>query len=207
MESINFAKDNGIHLLTIPPHTSQKLQPLDRIVFSSLKSHYNTACDDGMLAHPAQTLTIYELASCLGKAYQNSMTPRNIIKSFEVCDIYPFNSDIFTEDEFLSCFVTDRPVEASGSENSEIPEQSVTHRPEETVTDATKPDDTITHRQEETVADKRTAATNIRLEEVVTDVSGAEDAASDDQQRNLASGRSSPSLLIKHTCNESLHCK
>lgn len=112
IDSVNFARDNGIHLLTIPPHTSQKLQPLDRILFGTLKSYYNTACDDWMLAHPGRPLTIYDIAGCLGKAYPTAMTPRNITKSFEITGIYPFNDNIFTDDEFLSSYVTDRPEEA-----------------------------------------------------------------------------------------------
>lgn len=109
VESVQYAKDHGIHLLTIPPHTSQKLQPLDRIVFGCLKSHYDRACDDWMTTHPARPITIYDISGLLGRAYPMAMTPRNITKSFEVTGIYPLNSDIFTDDEFLSSYVTDRP--------------------------------------------------------------------------------------------------
>lgn len=35
---INFAKENGIVILTLPPHTSNKLQPLDVSVFGPLKT-------------------------------------------------------------------------------------------------------------------------------------------------------------------------
>lgn len=108
IDSINFAKENGIHLLTIPPHTSQKLQPLDRILFGTLKSYYNSACDDWMVSHPGRPMTIYDIAGCLGRAYPTAMTPRNIQKSFEITGICPLNSEIFTDDEFLSSFVTDR---------------------------------------------------------------------------------------------------
>lgn len=62
-----------------------------------------------MLAHPARPITIYDVGCCLGKAFPMAMTPRNITKSFEVTGIHPFNSEIFTEDEYLSSYVTDRP--------------------------------------------------------------------------------------------------
>lgn len=117
IDSINYCKDNGIHLLTIPPHTSQKLQPLDRIVFGALKSYYNTACDNWMVSHPGRPLTIYDLAGCLGIAYPNAMTPRNIQKSFSVTGIFPFNPDIFTEDEYLSSYVTDREIVQTETDN------------------------------------------------------------------------------------------
>ncbi|CAG4952235.1 unnamed protein product [Colias eurytheme] len=101
IDSINYCKDNGIHLLNIHnTHTSQKLQPLDRIVLGALKSYYNTACDNWMVSHPGRPLTIYDLAGCLGSAYPNAMTPRNIQKSFSVTGIFPFNPDIFTDDEY-----------------------------------------------------------------------------------------------------------
>lgn len=108
IESIDFCRDNGIHLLTIPPHTSQKLQPLDRILFGTLKSYYNTECDNWMVRHPGRPLTIYDLGGCIGNAFPNAMTTRNILKSFFITGISPFNPDTFTDDEFLSSYVTDR---------------------------------------------------------------------------------------------------
>ena len=45
LESIQYAKENGIHLLSFPPHCSHRLQPLNRSVFFSLKRHYNVQCD------------------------------------------------------------------------------------------------------------------------------------------------------------------
>ncbi|XP_063837138.1 uncharacterized protein LOC135086264 [Ostrinia nubilalis] len=112
IDSVKYAKEHGIHLLTIPPHTSQKLQPLDRILFGTLKSYYDTACDDWMVTHPGRTITIYDISGLLGRAYPLAMTPRNITKSFEITGIFPLNADIFTDDEFLSSYVTDRPEES-----------------------------------------------------------------------------------------------
>ena len=37
IKSLEFATQHGIVMLTIPPHTSNKLQPLDRTVYGSLK--------------------------------------------------------------------------------------------------------------------------------------------------------------------------
>ncbi|XP_067949445.1 uncharacterized protein [Watersipora subatra] len=35
LQAINVCRNSGIHLLTLPPHTSHKLQPLDRCVFGN----------------------------------------------------------------------------------------------------------------------------------------------------------------------------
>lgn len=40
--SLEFCKSNGIILLTLPPHTSGKLQPLDKSMYKPLKTHVMT---------------------------------------------------------------------------------------------------------------------------------------------------------------------
>ncbi|CAH2105822.1 unnamed protein product [Euphydryas editha] len=65
-----------------------------------------------MASHPACKITIYDISGLLGRPYPLAMTPRNITKSFEITGIYPLNADIFTDDEFLSSYVTDRPEES-----------------------------------------------------------------------------------------------
>ena len=37
---LDIAKKHGIHMLTLHPHTSHKMQPLDQTVFGPFKSHY-----------------------------------------------------------------------------------------------------------------------------------------------------------------------
>ena len=61
MASIQLAKQNGLILLTIPPHTSHRLQPLDRSVFGPLKSKYNQAMDEWMRSNPGKIVTIYNI--------------------------------------------------------------------------------------------------------------------------------------------------
>lgn len=121
VEAISYAKDNGIHLLTIPPHTSHKMQPLDRTVYGPFKSHYNRACDDWMMQHPGKTMTIYEVAECAGIAFPQAFTPRNIISGFRTTGIHPFNPEIFTEQDYLSSYVTDRPDPAGQSSVEDDP--------------------------------------------------------------------------------------
>lgn len=119
LEVITFAKENGIILLTIPPHTSHKLQPLDRTVYGPLKTFYNNACDNWMLSHPGKTLTIYEIAECLGHAFPLAFTPRNIESGFRVSGIWPLNADLFTDEDYLSSYVTDRDISDVQQQNLE----------------------------------------------------------------------------------------
>lgn len=113
IDIIEKAVSNGIVLLTLPPHTSDNLQPLDRCVFGPFKAQYNKAADKWMLNHPGKPITIYDISEIVGEAYPLAFTPKNIIKSFEVTGICPFNRDIFGEEDFLCSFVTDRPAPPS----------------------------------------------------------------------------------------------
>lgn len=112
LEVWEFCRANGIHVVTLPPHTSAKLQPLDVAVYKSLKNYYNAACHDWMASHPGQTINIYHVAELFGKAYVKSVNPQNIIHGFAKTGIWPINSNQFRDDEFLSSFVTDRAEES-----------------------------------------------------------------------------------------------
>jgi hypothetical protein len=65
---IKKARDTGIIMVTFPPHTSHKLQPLDRTVSGSFKLHYNRGGSDWMSSNPGKTLSIYEVAQMVGRA-------------------------------------------------------------------------------------------------------------------------------------------
>ena len=109
VDVLQFAKDNGVVMVSFPPHCSHKLQPLDRSVYGPLKRYYNVACDDWIVSHKGRTMPIYDVPAMVGLAYPKAMTPANIQAGFKVSGISPFNRNVFTDDEFLPADVTDRP--------------------------------------------------------------------------------------------------
>lgn len=111
IDCLNLAKRNGVIILTLLPHTSHKLQPLDRSVFGPYKTYYNSFCCNWMREHPGKTISIYDVAELSGKTYTQAFTPGNIQAGFKVTGIWPVNENIFQDPEFMSSAVTDRPVE------------------------------------------------------------------------------------------------
>ena len=109
VDVLQFAKDNGVVMVSFPPHCSHKLQPLDRSVYGPLKRYYNVACDDWIVSHKGRTMIIYDVPAMVGLAYPKAMTPANIQAGFKVSGISPFNRNVCTDDEFLPADVTDRP--------------------------------------------------------------------------------------------------
>lgn len=113
---LDYFKDNGVTLLSFPPHCSHKLQPLDRSVFGPLKKYINTACDSWM-ASTKRPMTIHDIPSILASTLHLAATPANIMAGFKVTGIQPLNPLIFSEADFMPSYVTDRPEPTSPSTN------------------------------------------------------------------------------------------
>ncbi|XP_023312650.1 uncharacterized protein LOC111692771 [Anoplophora glabripennis] len=110
IQALDFCKENGIVVLSFPPHCSHKLQPLDRAVYGPFKKAVNSACDSWMRNNPGKTMTIYDIPSITRTALPLALTPTNIQAEFRCTGIFPFNRDIFSELDFAPSFVTDRPI-------------------------------------------------------------------------------------------------
>lgn len=111
LEVIEIAKSNNVILLTFPPHTSHKLQPLDVSVFGPLKKYYNKECGVWIANHPGKRIDIYNIAEILGQSYGQAFCTQNIVSAFKSTGIYPLNKNCFKEHEFLPASVTDIPLE------------------------------------------------------------------------------------------------
>lgn len=108
IDVINFAKENGIVLLTLPPHCSNKLQPLDVAVYSAFKRYYNAAVDSWLVNHPGIPVSIYQVAQLVAEAFSPAFSKSNIESGFAKTGIFPFRPSIFDDSDFLCSAVTDR---------------------------------------------------------------------------------------------------
>jgi len=88
VEMINFAKDNGVFLLTFTPHCSHRMQPLHRTVYGPFKHFCNDAAKAFMNSNPGKTIAIYDICELAENAFSVAFTPHNIISSFRVTYIY-----------------------------------------------------------------------------------------------------------------------
>lgn len=116
IEAIDLCKENGVTVLTIPPHCTHKLQPLDVSVMKPFHTFYDAAVDSWMMSHPGETFSIYNVGHCVGIAYPRGVTPVNITAGFKKTGIFPFDCHVFNEDDFLPSSVTDRPLNVAPNE-------------------------------------------------------------------------------------------
>ena len=79
---IDLAKDNGVHMFTLHPHCTHKLQPLVVAVFGPFKAYYAAALNAELMHRSGESLTIYDTGRLVNIACARAMTPRNIISGF-----------------------------------------------------------------------------------------------------------------------------
>ena len=113
VECLTFAKENNTTLLSLPPHCSHKLQPLDRTVYGPFKTFYNQAVDNWMREkeNAGKSMTIHIIPNLVSYGFPKAMTPEYIRSGFRVTGIYPFDRNIFTPDEFISTYARERPIQ------------------------------------------------------------------------------------------------
>ena len=100
------AQEQNVHILCFPPHTSHKLQPLDRSFMNPLKTYYSQECSVYLRNHPGQVITLKKVGGLLGKAYMRAAVPLNATNGFECTGIYPMNRFKFHEEDFAPSIPT-----------------------------------------------------------------------------------------------------
>lgn len=109
IDLIDFAKKNGLYMISLPPHTSQKLQPLDRSYFKSLKSAFNAACTKWMRNHSGRRITILQLGELFNEAYVKSDTIENA--AFKTSGICPFDLNDISSDELIDKIIETNEID------------------------------------------------------------------------------------------------
>lgn len=105
IEVIDYAKENDIHLLTFPSHTSHLLQPLDVSVYKSLKNAWSKVMNDYKSAHPTSAPTRFDFCRLLTPAYNHAFQSSIIMNGFRKTGIMPFNRDAISSDSIAPSMI------------------------------------------------------------------------------------------------------
>lgn len=126
LASVTFAKENGLILLSFPPHCTHRLQPLDIAVFGPFKAALRVAFNDYLKNHPGKTIGIQHICEISRDPFMIAFNQRNITSGFSKPGIWPINNLVFTDDDFAATYATDRRMLAN--ENISEPPQAGTSR-------------------------------------------------------------------------------
>lgn len=107
---LKFCRENGIHVLSFPPHTSHRLQPLDVAVFGPVQNACNQACEDWVNDNPGKRMAIDDIAAIFKIGLEKGASEKNMMAGFKASGISPLNRQIFTDIDFAPSETTDRPL-------------------------------------------------------------------------------------------------
>lgn len=96
LTGVLFAREHGIIMLTFPPHTTHRLQPLNVEGFGLFKAQCRAAQNDWMMQHPGRRNTIDDLPKISCEPFARSFNEKNIKSAFKKCGVYPMNRDVFS---------------------------------------------------------------------------------------------------------------
>ena len=89
------ARDNGVHLLKLPPHLTHLLQPLDLSVFKPMKSAWDAATSD-FVRRERRAIARRDFPGLLHTVWRKGYKEENAVKGFEKAGIIPFNPDVIS---------------------------------------------------------------------------------------------------------------
>lgn len=101
------AKEHHVTVITIPPHCSHRMQPLDVSFMGPLKTNFSQATEGFLKRNPGKVVTLNDISGLFGEAYQMTATKANAINGFEATGICPYNRFVFKEKDFAPSKVTD----------------------------------------------------------------------------------------------------
>lgn len=107
------AAANDIILFCLPPHTTHLAQPLDRSIFSPLKTYWSQECQNYLARNPGKVISRNSFSQIFSKAWFRGMTPENVTAGFRATGVFPLNHNaIHIPGQESEC---DTPIQAGKS--------------------------------------------------------------------------------------------
>jgi len=78
--------------------------------FKTLNTYYDQAAATWLRNHQGRAITELEIGDLFGTAYGKAATISNAESGFRKSGIFPFDRNLFTDEDFLSSKMTDRPL-------------------------------------------------------------------------------------------------
>ena len=107
VELIDLARENNVHIICLPPHCTNRLQPLDVSFMKPLSCYYDEAVRIWLRSHPGRVVTIHQIALLFRGAYLKAATAITAVNGFRKTGIVPFNPAVFNDADFAGSHPTD----------------------------------------------------------------------------------------------------
>ncbi|XP_050293763.1 uncharacterized protein LOC126734264 [Anthonomus grandis grandis] len=102
LEVITVARENYVHIICLPLHSTHRMQPLDVAFMSPFKTYYTQEITNWLRLNPGRVVTGYQIGELLGKAYIKAATMDTAINGFRKTGMFPPDRNIFKENDFVA---------------------------------------------------------------------------------------------------------
>ncbi|XP_069670121.1 jerky protein homolog-like [Periplaneta americana] len=100
IDVITLARENHVSIVSLPPHSTHKMQPLEASFMGPLKTFYAQEIETWNRNHPGRVVTVYQIAELFGKAYLRAATGEAATNGFRKAGLFPCNRNIFGSQDF-----------------------------------------------------------------------------------------------------------
>jgi len=115
-EAIDIARSQGLVLICLPPHTTHRMQPLDRTIYGPLKVNYNAKCGKWMTQNAGWRIT--QSGCLIWTSIYTTSTLEKAISGFCCSGLWPYN--VFNAEDSLPSMVTDEPQPSDSQQQTQL---------------------------------------------------------------------------------------
>ncbi|XP_013181999.1 PREDICTED: uncharacterized protein LOC106128245 [Papilio xuthus] len=101
IEIVKITRNNGVNMISFPPFTQNKLQPTDDVFINELSKAYDKVVETWFQLNPGNKLTTDHVVKLFDKILSEETAAIAAIEAFKRCGIYPLNTNLFTENDFI----------------------------------------------------------------------------------------------------------
>jgi len=100
LEVVTLARENYVYIICLPPHSSHKMQPLDKAFIGPLKTFCCQEIEKWLRSHPGRVVAIYQIGELFGNAYKQAATAEIVANGLWATGLFPRDKNIFRPYEF-----------------------------------------------------------------------------------------------------------
>ena len=106
LAATDMAWEAGVVMVSLPPHTTHRLQPLDEAFFGPFEKYYDDASRMWMREHVGRPVTTWQVAEILNEAYRKAASVQNAVSGFRKEGMRSLTIYVFQGSDFAAAIVT-----------------------------------------------------------------------------------------------------